>query len=133
MNPSGTLNGIRVLLVEDDPDTREVLAKGLARHGARVFEAASAQVGMIGVETFRPHIMLLDIGLPDVDGCTLLEAVRRLPPDKGGDVPAVAITAHDDRDAKRRTLFAGFRLHLSKPVDAERLALIITGMLADER
>src|SRR5437660_1542567 len=94
------LEGVRVLIVEDDEDTREVLTLGLELHGAEVEAVASAREALAAVREFGPHVILSDIGLPDEDGLSLIRKVRQLPAAQGR-IPAAAVTAFtlgDDAD-----------------------------------
>jgi CheY-like chemotaxis protein len=124
------LNGVTVLFVEDHDDTRETVARELSEQGARVLTAESAQIGLLAVERERPDVLLVDLEMPEVDGWGFLRAVRRMPPARGGQTPAVALTAHNSSADKRRSLLNGFKLHLAKPVGGERLAQVLAGLLA---
>ena len=124
------LAGVTVLFVEDHDDTREAVARDLVEHGARVLTARSAQTGLLLVEREQPDLLLVDLEMPDVDGYGFLRAVRRLPAARGGQAPAVALTAHNTPEDKRRSLLNGFRVHLAKPVSGVRLAQVLAGLLA---
>ena len=87
------LHGVAVLIVEDDPDGRDLIAEALMGAGARVERAESAAVAFARFLAEPPHVLVSDIGMPDEDGYSLLRRIRALPPEKGGDVPAVALTA----------------------------------------
>jgi signal transduction histidine kinase/HAMP domain-containing protein/ActR/RegA family two-component response regulator len=127
------LAGLRVLVVEDDVDSRELLVLALGQQGAEVQAAASAAEAFARLPEFRPDILLSDIGMPGEDGYSLIRRVRRLPPDEGGEVPAVALTAFAKGEDRRRALEAGFDEHLTKPVEPEalvrRLAEIARGQV----
>ena len=118
-----SLAGVRVLVVEDRLDDREVLTKMLEAAGANVTSAASAVEGLAALEHGRPHVLLSDVGMPGEDGYSFVRRVRGLPRDRGGLTPAVAITAYPDPG--QRTLDAGFQAHIAKPVDPLRLALAV--------
>lgn len=124
------LGGVTVLFVEDHDDTRDAVALELGQQGARVLTAESAQVGLLMAERERPDVLLVDLEMPEVDGYAFLRAVRRLPASMGGQAPAVALTAHNRPEDKRKSLLHGFRLHLAKPVTGERLAQVLAGLLA---
>jgi len=119
-----------VLFVEDHDDTREAVARELVEQGARVITAQSAQTGLLMVEREHPDVLLVDLEMPEVDGYGFLRAVRRLPPARGGQAPAVALTAHNTPEDKRRSLLNGFRVHLAKPMTGVRLAQVLAGLLA---
>jgi CheY-like chemotaxis protein len=124
-----TLDKVTILIVEDHDDTRETYAAMLRRQGATVYEAGSAQVGMFLLQCHLPSLMLVDVNLPDGTGYDFLEAVRRLPSDRGGQTPAVAITARDSMNDRARSLMTGFKLHLTKPVEPERLTQVVGGLV----
>lgn len=124
------LSGVTVLFVEDHDDTRDAIARELRAEGARVLTAESAQVGLLLVEREKPDVLLVDLEMPEVDGYAFLRAVRRLPGSMGGQAPAVAFTAHNLPQDKRKSLLHGFRLHLAKPMTGERLAQVLAGLLA---
>ena len=116
-----TLDGLRILLIEDDEDTREVLTLGLGLYGAGVTAVSSASEAIVALERDRPDVILSDIGLPDEDGLTLIRKVRRLPPSRGGRVPAVAVTAFTLCDDAEEASRAGFQRHFRKPVETAAL------------
>ena len=123
-----TLDGLRVLVVEDDDDTREVLSLGLTLYGAEVVAVDCAADAMAELERNEPDVIVSDIGLPDEDGLALIRRVRRLPASRGGRVPAVAVTAFtlsDDADEATR---AGFQRHFRKPVDTQALFAAVAGV-----
>jgi CheY-like chemotaxis protein len=114
------LDGVRVLVVEDDEDTREVLTLGLELQGADVRAVGSAQEALGAVEGFAPHVILSDIGLPDEDGLSLIRKVRRLP-SACGRIPAAAVTAFTLSDDGDEPIRAGFQRHFRKPVETRTL------------
>ena len=116
-----TLDGLRVLVVEDDDDTREVLTLGLSLHGADVVAVGSAAAAMVELENKVPDVIVSDIGLPDEDGLALIRRVRKLPPTQGGRVPAVAVTAFTLSDDAEEATRAGFQRHFRKPVETREL------------
>jgi CheY-like chemotaxis protein len=122
------LSGARILVVEDEPDARELLCTLLEGEGVLVSSAASAEEAMQRFAEMRPDILLSDIGLPGEDGCSLMRRVRALGPGRGGDLPAVAITAYSSSEDVRRVLGAGFDRHLSKPTDPEDMLNILIAM-----
>ncbi|MEO8551266.1 MAG: ATP-binding protein, partial [Kofleriaceae bacterium] len=115
------LRGIRVLVVDDEQDTRELIADVMSGAGGVVATAASAAQAYVMLQADPPHVLISDIGMPDEDGCSLLRRVRALAPEKGGDVPAIALTAYARAEDVRAATDAGFQLHLTKPVKPEKL------------
>jgi PAS domain S-box-containing protein len=115
------LQGIRVLVVDDDDDTREILRVMLSEEGASVISASSAAEALVQLQAEPPHVLISDIGMPFEDGFSLLRRVRSLPPERGGDVPAIALTAYTRREDARAAEDAGFQLHVVKPIRPEQL------------
>ena len=116
-----TLFGLRLLVIEDDDDTREVLALGLSLYGAEVVAVRSAAEALAALEKRVPDVMLSDIGLPDEDGLALIRRIRAMPPSRGGRVPAVAVTAFTLGDDAEEATRAGFQRHFRKPVETKAL------------
>jgi signal transduction histidine kinase/ActR/RegA family two-component response regulator len=115
------LLGIRVLIVDDDDDARELLAELLGDAGALVIRAASAAEAFELVQAEPPQVLISDIGMPFEDGYSLLRRIRALPLERGGDVPAIALTAYARAEDVRAAEHAGFQLHIVKPVRPEQL------------
>jgi PAS domain S-box-containing protein len=115
------LDGVRVLVVDDDPDSLEVLTSLLQMHGATVTATSAAAEAVRMVQRERPDLLISDIAMPDHDGYWLLEQVRRLPSDRGGNVRAIALSAFASAAARDRALAAGFKAHVAKPLTAETL------------
>jgi PAS domain S-box-containing protein len=125
-----SLHGLRLLVVDDDADTRDLLRHLLTDRGAQVAVAASAAEAMTALESSPPDILVSDIGMPGRDGFDLIREIReRWPP---VDLPAVALTAFARAEDRRRILDAGFQAHLAKPFDAAELAATVR-RLAGER
>ena len=116
------LAGVKVLLVEDDRDTRELMVAMLEAIGAEVVAAESAFEGMAALLAHRPDVIVSDIGMPERSGLDFVRDVRALPADAGGETPSLALTAYVGASDRRRSLAAGFDAHLSKPTDATVLA-----------
>jgi signal transduction histidine kinase len=127
--PPSALAGLHVLLVEDDPDAREAMVAVLQRCGATVTAAGSAAEGCAALDRRVPDAIVSDIAMPQQDGYAFIRAVRCRPAERGGDVPAVALTAYATDADQRRTAEAGFQAHLKKPMDARDLITIMTGIL----
>jgi PAS domain S-box-containing protein len=125
-NPqSAALSGVRVLIVDDEDDARALLRTVLEKHGAEVVAAASAQEALAAVERGAPDVLVSDIGMPEEDGYELIRRVRALGPERGGRVPAAAVSAYAGEDSRRQALDAGFQLHVPKPVDPEELVSVV--------
>ncbi|MCC7044572.1 MAG: PAS domain S-box protein [Acidobacteria bacterium] len=114
-----SLEGLSILVVEDEPDTREFLARLLGNHGATVATASTASEALARFHAARPHVVVSDIGLPDVDGYDLIRTIREQT--TGDDVLAIALTAYARSEDRARALGAGFQHHLSKPIDVAEL------------
>jgi CheY-like chemotaxis protein len=119
------LSGIRVLVIDDELDARDLIARILVNSGADVLTAKTADEALQLVEQQNPQVFVSDIGMPDVDGFELLRRVRALGPDRGGDVPAIALTAFARAEDRTHALDAGFMAYLSKPVESSRLVASI--------
>jgi CheY-like chemotaxis protein len=115
------LDGLRILVVEDDEDTREVLSLGLTLYGAEVVAVCCAADAIVELGKSVPDVILSDIGLPDEDGLALIRRIRQFPPSRGGRVPAVAVTAFTLADDGAEATRAGFQRHFRKPVDTRSL------------
>jgi PAS domain S-box-containing protein len=123
------LKGIRVLVVDDDLDNREFLAIMLKQYQAEVMAVASAIEVSSVLRTFKPDILVSDIGMPEIDGYTLLRSIRCLPPKQGGQIPAIAVTAYARAEDRSSALASGFQRHLSKPIEANELVIAIAELL----
>ena len=113
---SSILAGLRVLVVDDESDMRELIKCILGEAGAEVRVATVAREGFEIFEQWRPDVLVSDIGMPDEDGYALIRKIRALPVDQGGQTPAAALTAYADQHAREQTLSAGYQVHISKPV-----------------
>ncbi|MEB3213717.1 MAG: PAS domain-containing protein, partial [Leptolyngbyaceae bacterium] len=127
------LKGVNILVVDDDDSTREFLACLLELNGARVIAAASAEEALSMLGQFTPDILLSDIGMPTVDGYTLMRQVRRLPPKQGGQIPAIALTAYAGEINYQQAMAAGFQNHIAKPVEPDHLIDAIVALLKPDR
>jgi CheY-like chemotaxis protein len=122
--PPPPLAGLRVLAVEDDCDTLEVMVELLSMRGAEVVPAASAAEALEALQRFDPDVLVSDIGMPERDGYDLIRDIRGL--GRGPeDLPAVAVTAFTSPEDRRRALAAGFQVHLAKPVDPSELTAVV--------
>lgn len=119
------LAGLRVLVVDDDSSARELLSRLLQAYGAEVILADTGQTALMQLFEQRPDVLLADLGMPEMDGISLIEQVRALDPHLGGDTPAVAVTACATAQDRLRALQAGFQNHVAKPFEPEELAAVI--------
>ena len=122
------LTGLTVLVVDDQPDARNLIARVLSDCNASVVTAGSAEEALALVESGRPDVLVSDIGMPDVDGYELLRRVRALGPERGGKVPAIALTAFARSEDRTRALRAGFVVHVSKPVEPSELIATVASV-----
>jgi CheY-like chemotaxis protein len=119
------LDGVHILLVEDDDDSRKLLGTMLKRHGARVTSTKSAAEALNVFSDKAPDLMISDIGMPDEDGYELMRKIRARPAEQGGLTPAIALTGYASRKDRERALDAGYQQHMAKPVEqAEMIAAI---------
>ncbi|MBD2356195.1 PAS domain-containing protein [Tolypothrix sp. FACHB-123] len=125
------ITGVRILAVDDEPDTRELLTVLLAQYGAEVLTVTSAAEVLANLESFQPHVLISDIGMPNVDGYTLIQKIRTRPPEQGGQIPAIALTAYARIEDRQRSLLAGFQHHLSKPIDIQELIKTIFDIMGN--
>jgi PAS domain S-box-containing protein len=126
---AASLRGLRLLVVDDEPDGREAIAGLLERCGMEVMTAGSAAEGLAVLERRRPHVVLSDIQMPGEDGYVFLRKLRELPPERGGLTPVAALTAYAGSEERARALAAGFQLHVAKPVDPGELVKALAGLL----
>ncbi len=124
------ISGLRALVVDDDADARELLALTLTAAGAVAIVASSVREALRLLETERPDLLLTDLGMPEQDGLDLIRIVRTLPPESGGRIPAIAVTAYASSSEKQLALNAGFDSHVAKPYDPETLIGVIAGLTA---
>jgi len=119
------LSGIKVLVVDDEPDTRELVAFVLEQQGAQVTAATSAHEALLVLPQAKPDVLLSDIGMPEMDGYMLIQQVRALTPEQGGQIPAIALTAYAGDINHQQVIAAGFQKHISKPIEPEELVQTI--------
>jgi signal transduction histidine kinase/ActR/RegA family two-component response regulator len=122
------LAGLKVLVVDDEADARELIKHVLAACDAQVLTASSAEQAVAIVAAERPHVLVSDIGMPDADGYQLLRTVRALGPERGGNLPAIALTAFARSEDRTRALRAGFLVHVSKPVEPAELVASVASV-----
>ncbi|MBE9167300.1 GAF domain-containing protein [Pleurocapsales cyanobacterium LEGE 06147] len=119
------LTRIRILIVDDEPDTRDFLTFMLEQQGATVTAVASANEALNFLKQSKPDLLISDIGMPKVDGYTLLRRIRALAPEQGGQIPAIALTSYARDIDRQEAIAAGFQKHIAKPVQPDKLAALI--------
>ena len=123
------LDGLHVLLVEDDDDSRKLLGTMLKRCGARVTSTKSAREALTVFEGDLPDVLVSDIGMPDEDGYELIRKLRSAPPEKGGLTPAIALTGYASRKDRERALAAGYHQHIAKPIEQSEMIGAIAALV----
>ncbi|MEH2237642.1 PAS domain S-box protein [Nostoc sp.] len=127
------LAGVQILLVDDQPDVREFFSFALEQYGATVTAVESAAQALETLAQSKPDILLSDIGMPLMDGYMLLRELRKLPPEQGGQIPAIALTAYAGEMNYNQAMAAGFQKHLPKPVDPVELATAIVNLIGQNQ
>jgi signal transduction histidine kinase len=125
---SSMLAGVRLLVVDDEPGARDLIANVLQGYGAEVCLAESGQAALTKLFEQRPHVLVADLGMPGMDGYALIEQVRALDPDFGGQTPAIAVTGYASPLDRLRALQAGYQNHVAKPVEPHELAIVIASL-----
>jgi CheY-like chemotaxis protein len=123
------LYGLKVLVVDDDADTRDLLEWVLKRAGAEVTAVSSAKDALAAVDANPPHVIVSDIAMPEEDGYSLVKKLRSRGAEKGGRIPAVALTAHSLVQDRLLSLRAGFQSHVPKPVVPEELVEVVASVV----
>ena len=122
------LAGLEVLVVDDEADTLELIKVLLGQCGAEVTTARSAAEALSVLERMKPDVIISDIGMPFEDGFEFIRKVRQLPPEKGGKIPAVALTAYARAEDRLRVLRSGYQMHVSKPVELAELVAVVANV-----
>ncbi|HTQ06718.1 MAG TPA: ATP-binding protein [Polyangiaceae bacterium] len=122
------LDGLRLLVVDDEEDALALVSQVLVAHGAEVFAAASAKDALEKLPSVRPDVIVSDIGMPGEDGYTLVRKIRSLPAEDGGRTPAIALTAYAREEDAQRAFAAGYQLHVAKPVEPAQLARMVANL-----
>ncbi|ODH00573.1 hybrid sensor histidine kinase/response regulator [Nostoc sp. KVJ20] len=126
---STPLAGLRVLVVDDETDTRNFLSFMFEEYGAFATAVGSVDEALAVLEQAKPDILISDIGMSEQDGYTLIRKLRSLEPEKGGHIPAIALTAYTREEDRLKALSAGFQQHLSKPIDPTKLITVVANVL----
>jgi CheY-like chemotaxis protein len=124
----GRLAGLEVLVVDDDRDARELIARLLEDCDARVTMAGSAVEALACLEARRFDVLVSDVGMPGEDGYAFMRRVRGLAPDANGDIPAMALTAYARGEDRVKAMRAGFQMHAPKPVEPGELIAIVASL-----
>jgi PAS domain S-box-containing protein len=122
------LESVRVLIVDDEAEARVVLTAIIEQCGAEVRAVGSAAEAVEALDSFKPDVLMSDIGIPGEDGYSLIRKVRALSPEQGGKIPAVALTACAREEDRMRALLAGYQAHVAKPVNPAELIAVLTGL-----
>ena len=131
--PLERLDGLHILVVDDNADGREIMVMVIEQCGARVTAVASVRAAFEALESLQPDVLVSDIGLPDEDGYALIRRLRSREAERGGFLPAVALTGYVRAEDRARVLAAGFQVHVPKPVDAAELTAAIAAVARDPR
>ncbi len=123
------LSGVQVLIVDDEADSRDLLAFVLEQASATVQIATSGAEALAAIADACPQLIISDIGMPEMDGYMLMRQIRALPPQQGGQIPAIALTAYAGEIDQQQAIAAGFQLHLAKPIDAETVVTVIAKLI----
>ncbi|WP_238553648.1 response regulator [Fortiea contorta] len=124
------LNNLQILVVDDDSDTRKFHTFLLEEQGAKVTAVASAPEALQAFDTFIPDLLLSDIGMAEIDGYMLIEQIRSRPPNRGGTIPAIALTAYAADIDQEKALASGFQTHIAKPLEPKELVKKIINLLS---
>lgn len=131
--PSLDLSGIQVLVIEDDAGTREFVTFALEQYKADVTAVTSALEALEVLAWSKPDILVIDIGLPKVDGYTLMRQIRTRSPEQGGLLPAIALTAYAGEHDQQQALAAGFQIHVPKPIEPDELVAVVARLTDKEQ
>ncbi|QLE56194.1 PAS domain S-box protein [Nostoc sp. TCL26-01] len=124
-----SLLGIKVLVVDDEADSRDFVTTVLEQCQAQVQAVASVQEALQVIAEWQPDVLVSDIGMPQEDGYSLIQKVRSLPPEQGGNIPAAALTAYARAEDRMRAIQEGYRLHLPKPIEPAELATVVASLI----
>lgn len=124
------LTGVHVLIVEDDEDSRQLLATLFDYSGALVTTCHSPESALEHLAEYRPQVVVSDLSFPGADGFEFIRALRKLPPDAGGDVPAIAVSAYTRDFTAPQAKSAGYTGYLAKPVNLEELVTLVRDLVS---
>ncbi len=123
------LAGMRILAVDDELDARELLTVLLTQYGAEVLTVTSATEVLAALESFQPDALVSDIGMPEIDGYSLIQQIRLLSPERGGKIPAIALTAYAREEDQKRAITSGFQRQVTKPLEPEQLVQALISLV----
>ena len=123
-----SLAGLRILVVDDEADAREIVATILGEAGAEIATASSSRQALEQLKQWRPDLLISDIGMPGESGYDLIRKVRALSPGEGGQIPAIALTAYARMEDRLKILSAGFQMHVPKPIEPMELATVVASL-----
>jgi CheY-like chemotaxis protein len=133
LNDGSRLDGVRVLVVDDARNVRQVVTDILTQDGATVTAVGSAEEALAALQRERPDVLLSDLAMPGKGGHWLIGQVRALPPERGGVTPAAALTAYTGPEHSASVLRAGFQLHVEKPISLDALIGVVAMLVPKER
>jgi signal transduction histidine kinase/ActR/RegA family two-component response regulator len=128
---SADLSGVKILVVDDEEDSRELLRASLAEYGATVITAGSAREAIVALSRMVPDVLISDIGMPDEDGYELIRKIRKLDQANGGKIPAVALTAYTRAEDRLLALRSGYQMHFPKPIELGDLVSSVANLARD--
>jgi CheY-like chemotaxis protein len=123
------LPGVKVLVVDDEPDARELLRRVLSQCDAEVTTAGTGQEGLELIRTGKPDVIVSDIGMPGMDGYEFMREVRRLLPSDDGRIPAIALTAYARSEDRTKAMLAGYQVHVAKPIEPQELVVTVGSLV----
>lgn len=129
LQSTNSLSGLNILVVDDEIDTLEMLKIFLESSGAKVTAANSVTEALENLQNFLPDVIISDIGMPGINGYQFMENIRELSPERGGKIPAVALTAYARNEDKQKALRSGYQMHVAKPVEINSLVSTITTVI----
>jgi signal transduction histidine kinase/CheY-like chemotaxis protein len=131
--PNPSLKGVKVMVVDDEADAIALVKQIMEDCGATVEACTSAADCLACLSKWIPDVLITDIGMPDMDGYTLIEKIRALPPEGGGQIAAIALTAFAGSEDRRQAMIAGFDIHVAKPVEPRELVAVVSRLAARRR
>lgn len=132
LEPAIDLSGVEVLVVEDDPGTQEFVVFTLEQAQAKVKAATSASEALKVLATTKPDVLIIDIGMPLMDGYTLIRQIRAMREEQGGQIPAIALTAYAGKYDQQQALAAGFQIHVPKPIEPVELVTVVAKLASKQ-